>query len=72
MDNDFVQVGRDCFARFDIIRRLVETTRTCDWCGNKRKSGKLFEYGIWHDGGRKGWAYGLFCSRSCSNAYHGH
>lgn len=67
---DWVQIGRDSFGRFDLIRRLVATAATCTWCGARRKSGKLFEYGTWDDGGRVGWLKGLFCSKGCKDSYH--
>jgi hypothetical protein len=71
------QIGRDPFARFDIVRDALQARvgQTCDWCGQVRqgKRGRrlLFRYGHWSDGGRTGWLKGSFCSYSCCKAYHG-
>lgn len=68
---DLVQIERDPFGRLDYIRRSEPAgNATCAWCGNVRKGGKLFRYGIWYDGGRKDWGERLFCSRSCCRNYH--
>jgi hypothetical protein len=67
-------VSRDPFARTTLVRRLVETSQSCSWCGQKRRgSGKLFEYGTERDGiyTRPAWHKGLFCGKSCHNDYHG-
>ncbi len=71
---DFCVVGRDPFAREDRIRRSVETSGGCAWCGNRRRSGRLFQYGVWRDGvtTRPEWSEGYFCSAACHDAYHGH
>jgi hypothetical protein len=72
--NEWKQVRRDPFGRFDVIRRTAEDTKGsgCTWCGRKRKGGKLFQYGTWHDGGRKDPGDGrLFCSLGCCETYHG-
>ena len=73
MSNDFVSVSRDPFAREDIVRETVETSNTCDWCGNMRRGGKLFRYGIQPDSinGRVNWIDGLFCNIGCMRSYHG-
>jgi hypothetical protein len=44
--------------------------RECAWCGQKRKNGTLFRYGIWSDGGRQDWQDELFCSVGCMLSYH--
>lgn len=66
---DAVCIGRDPFARMDIVRRAAGSG-TCDWCGQKRKT--LFEYGTWGDGLSERPAYlrGRFCSKGCMKAYH--
>ena len=73
MSNDFVSVSRDPFAREDIVRETVETSNTCDWCGNTRRGGRLFHYGIERDDrpGRVDWQSGLFCSIICMRIYYG-
>ena len=73
MSNDFVSVSRDPFAREDIVRETVETSGSCKWCGNTRRGGKLFHYGVQPDSinGRVNWIDGLFCGISCMRTYHG-
>ena len=73
MDN-IVTLSSDPFARTTLERRVVDTTATCSWCGRKRPSGRLFEYGTAKDGsngGRVNWHKGLFDSKSCHDSYHG-
>lgn len=49
-----VQLSHDPFARQSVVRRIVETLRRCEWCGNHRHErngySKLFEYGSEPDG----------------------
>lgn len=67
-----VQIARDPFARLDIVRRVEPAGRSgCAWCGQRRRGGKLYRYGVWHDAGRLHWGRELFCSRPCSRAVHG-
>jgi len=66
-----VTVSRDPFARESTVRRTVQSTLGCSWCGNRRRSGSLFLYGTMPDAGRISWHTGLFCSKPCHGAYHG-
>jgi hypothetical protein len=65
-------ISRDPFARTELHRQSVEVSGGCDWCGQQHKSGKLFQYRTESDGGRENRHTGLFCSKSCHDAYHGH
>jgi hypothetical protein len=71
-----VAIRRDPFARETIVRQTVQTTRSCAWCGGRRRGGKaLFQYGIERDGILRSyigphWHEGLFCSISCHNTHH--
>jgi hypothetical protein len=68
-------ISRDPFAREELHRvpildmRLPEQ-QGCDWCGNKRKNGKLFVYSIHTDGGSTHKIEGRFCCVDCMEAYH--
>lgn len=69
-------IGRNCFARYDIIRERANVTpavirKGCDWCGQTSPNGKLFRYGHDSDGGRTGWIRGLFCSYDCCKSFNG-
>ena len=68
----YTEIKHDGFARYSIIRRLSETNKTCGWCGSKRKSGKLFNYGTLSDGfgARPQFDDEDFCSLSCHNTYY--
>ncbi len=72
-----VSISRNPFAREDVIREVVKTTCTCQWCGQKRhKKGQpidgLFAYGVENDNGRQSIDYRhLFCSVGCFRAYNG-
>lgn len=62
---------RDPFARQDTIGRPVDARgRTCSWCGGSRKDGKLYQYSVESDGGRKSELKGLFCCKGCFKNYH--
>jgi hypothetical protein len=64
-------IGRDPFARETLMRENWPTTRTCDWCGNKRGTeGYLFRYVTVPDAGRPAPHRGLFCCKSCHDSYH--
>lgn len=63
------QISRDPFARTTLLREVVPTPKSCDFCGSKRKSGKLFRYSVESDGGSRNSIRGLFCSKSCMEAY---
>ena len=64
-------VSRDPFARQELHREQMEKSLfTCDWCGGVNGFGKLFQYRIESDGGRKTRISGKFCSRSCMQSYH--
>lgn len=64
------QLSHDAFARESLLRDSVETTKSCDWCGGKRKGGKLFAYRIETDNYRSSPIKGLFCSVNCMRTYH--
>lgn len=66
------QISHDAFARYTVDRETVETTSTCACCGNKRKSGRLFQYSTQSDGyGARSYNIpGLFCSIGCMREYH--
>jgi hypothetical protein len=72
-----VYLSHDPYARHSIIRRIVHTLTTCQWCGNARKTDKdgknvLFQYGSEDDSisARQHWEDGLFCSKTCHDIYH--
>ena len=70
-----VQISRDPFARTTLMRRKVVSHAGCSWCGSNRSwKGKttwvLFQYSTETDGGRTHVHKGLFCSKSCHDAYH--
>ena len=65
-------ISRDPFARQELHRHVVadQPSKTCDWCGNTRKNGTLFQYRTESDGGSTFIHRGLFCSKGCHDAYH--
>ena len=66
----YVVIGREPFARMDRVRRVVPG-KGCSWCGQTRKNGSLFEYGVWADDKSKpAWLHGAFCSIGCMKMYH--
>jgi hypothetical protein len=73
MDGQWKQVGRDPFARTTVMRRTVVSSGDCRNCGQTRRSGKLFQYGVERDAVRPIVAVvsGLFDSIECMRAYHG-
>lgn len=68
------QISHDPFARVSLMRVTSEPISTsCDWCGNRRKSGKLFKYWTESDASSRAAmrrTQGLFCSVSCFRAFH--
>jgi hypothetical protein len=72
MPNSYVSVYRDPFARFDVVRKIVDEGQSCAWCSGKRKNGTLFLYGVQMDSIRNGvsWDRRGFCSFACRKAYH--
>lgn len=55
MGGAFVTLARDSSARQDFVRRSVETSSPCAWCGGYRwRAGtwvrRLWQYGVWGDG----------------------
>lgn len=70
MNDDFIVLSRDPFARVDFIRMVEETTQGCAWCGNRRKNGKMFYYGTWAENGHTYWHSKPFCSKSCHDIYY--
>jgi hypothetical protein len=65
-------ISRDPFARTELHRETIPAygNRSCDWCGNLNRAGKLFTYRTESDGGRKSEHRGAFCSKSCHDSYH--
>jgi len=62
---------RDPLARMETKGSPVDANgRTCSWCGQSRSDGKLYQYSVEHDGGRKSDLKGLFCCKGCFKAYH--
>jgi hypothetical protein len=71
MNPHIVQLSRDPFARGDLVRKTEPAgAQACRWCGQVRKSGRLFRYGWWSDGGRLSWDSRPFCSVGCRNTYY--
>jgi hypothetical protein len=74
------QLARDPFARTTLVRIIVRplaSGQTCSWCGNVRHSRRghaphLYRYGTEPDAIRPRihWHDGVFCSKSCHDAYH--
>jgi hypothetical protein len=69
-------INRDPFARTELHRETeyVGANRTCDWCGNAavtKLGNYLYRYRTESDGGRSSEHRGLFCCKSCHDAYHG-
>jgi hypothetical protein len=69
-------INRDPFARTELHRRsfVDRFGATCQWCGSLGKRLKygrlLYHYETQHDGGRTDVHAGVFCSKSCHDAYH--
>lgn len=73
-------IARDPFARQTLVRMVVRPLaagQTCSWCGNVPSSRRsrttfLYRYGTEPDAIRSqiAWHGGLFCSKSCHDAYH--
>jgi hypothetical protein len=59
-----ITISRDPFARVETTRASVHTSQGCAWCGNHRKSGRLFAYGT------RATDRHLFCSKGCRDAYY--
>lgn len=74
---NLIQVSRDPFARYDILRECVpakdlQPGQNCAWCGNRRRAGGLFRYYVNHDGNNRNEPLcdgKLFCGKSCMGAY---
>ncbi len=78
-------INRDPFARANLVREAVPLDEQwrCKFCGKLRKRHAralrgsaicfaLFRYGTEPDSGRGiNWHDGVFCSKSCHDAYHG-
>ena len=62
-------ISRDPFARQELHRATLKTTKTCDWCGSTRKHGILYRYDIHTDGGTKYEGSRLFCCKGCHDTY---
>jgi len=72
MSSTTTVVSRDPFARVELVRMAVDTDETCAFCGQRRKTGKLFNYGVERDGinTRPHWDTHLFCSVRCYRHFH--
>lgn len=71
-------ISRDPFARQELHRSTVRDYHgaTCQWCGSKGRAlkwggNRLFQYETQTDGGRTFVHGGVFCGKSCHDAYHG-
>jgi len=66
-----VSIGRNPFARHDLVREIVRTQKGCSWCGQNFR-GRLFAYGHHPDGiyTRPAYLKGEFCSIDCCRSYH--
>ncbi len=76
-------INRDPFARANLVREAVPPDElcSCKFCGRLRKRharaldlicAHLFRYGTApDDADRINWHNGVFCSKSCHDAYHG-
>lgn len=64
---------RDPFAREELHRQELprHVGMGCGWCGGRNANGRLYEYWVETDGGRKHVDRELFCSDSCREAYNG-
>jgi len=65
-------INHDPFARIELVRLVVATQESCAFCGQKRKNGKLFLYGVERDGinTHPTWDTLVFCSVRCYRYYH--
>ena len=62
-------ISRDPFARSTLVRRVVHTKKTCDWCGQNDR-GRLFVYADKPDSGRVREHRGEFCCKGCHDSYN--
>lgn len=67
---EWTQIYHDGFARESLMRKVVKTEKTCDWCGNNHHK-RLFNYGFERDD-RRGVTpqKELFCSIGCMRVFH--
>lgn len=73
-------IARDPFARTTVVRDTIQPltgNQSCDFCGGVGTSRRchmpcLYRYGTEPDAVRPrvAWHRGVFCSRSCHDAYH--
>lgn len=66
-------ISRDPFARTELHRTVIDQTtinHACDWCGQRPKAHRLFQYYTESDGGRRFYEKGHFCCKPCRDAYH--
>jgi hypothetical protein len=73
-------IARDPFARQYLVRAVVRPLapgQTCSWCGSVRisrcsRTTSLYRYGTEPDAihPRVSWHAGVFCAKSCHDAYH--
>jgi hypothetical protein len=62
---------RDPFARQEVVGKPVDAHgQTCTECGAEPRNGKLYQYTVESDGGRKSTVKGLFCCKSCMRSYN--
>lgn len=67
-----VSINHDPFARMELVRITVDSEKPCAFCGRRRDSGRLFNYGVQKDGirTRPHWDKHLFCSVICYRHFH--
>jgi hypothetical protein len=68
------QISRDPFARETLMRDSVKTFASCSFCGSTRRDSRLYQYITQRDAvyvhAQDNVHKGLFCSKSCHDAYH--
>ena len=69
----YTVISHDPFGRYEVIRKTIETSNSCTWCGRRRDGGKLFQYGTLADGisTRPQFTDKSFCSIGCWRNYTG-
>jgi hypothetical protein len=69
----YICLSHDHFTRQDLIRAIEDPGEHrqdgCAWCGQNRKTGRLFRYGSETANGHSYWDAKAFCSLACRKAY---
>lgn len=70
---DYVEIQRLPFRRETLVRSTIRSpSGTCDECGQRRHTGRLYQYGYLADGSDyPTWTSAIFCGARCWRAYHG-